>query len=77
VLRLRAGAPKRKLVRCIPVGVGPSAPAAQGPRLSSRAQGSTPAAGTMGLGGVGLGAGRGSYLLSLPSVLHRPAHPVV
>lgn len=59
-LRAGPGPPKRKLTRCIPVDVWvwPWAPAARGSRLSSRAQSSAPAAGTMGLGGLGLEGGR-------------------
>lgn len=73
--RLRAGPPKRKLMLCNPVvgefGVAVGfdvwswAPAARGPRLSSRAQSSMQAAGTMGLGGLG-SRGRPRLLPSLP-----------
>lgn len=94
--RLRAGPPKRTLIRCIPVvvevvgfevgfevwfevgfdvgfDVWSWAPAARSPKLSSRAQSSMQAAGTMGLGGLGREVGPGAYFLSLPSTLHQPS----
>lgn len=76
VFRLRGGPPKRKVTPCVPVGVVVGvwswAPAARGPRLSSRAQDSTQAAGTMGLGGLELG-GRQGDTFSPSSSLHQPA----
>lgn len=64
---------KRKLAGFVPGEVRPWAPAAaRVPRLSSRAQSRAPAAGTMELGGVGLGerpvteAGAPTFSPSLP-----------
>lgn len=60
-----------------PVVVRLWAPAARGPRLRSRAQSSAPAAGTMGLDGVGLGgrpgmkAGAPTFSPSLLLLTHR------
>lgn len=72
--------PMRKLTGCVPVEVRPWAPAAAGgPRLSSRAQSSAPAAGTMGLDRVGL-KGRPVMEAGAPtfSAFHsRPTHRVV
>lgn len=69
--------PERKLTGCVLVEVRPWAPAAaRGPRRSSRAQSSATAAGTMGLGRVGLGGrpATGPGLLPpLPPLGSRPA----